>query len=85
MSIDKGDCYMYATVTAIAVLLIAVLAVGIIKMRQEMYGPLEAGLCPVKVVLPLPRGGEIRYHAELSCAELDAMARKKEAAHESGD
>lgn len=23
------------------------------------------------------RGGEIRYHAELSCVELDAMVRKE--------
>lgn len=36
-------------------------------------------------ILAHPRGGEIRYHAELSCAELDAMARNKEVAHESGD
>lgn len=77
MSIDKGDCYMYATVAAVVVLLIAVLAISIIKMRQEMYGPLDTGLCPVEVILPLPRDGVIRYHAELSCEVLDKMAREQ--------
>lgn len=77
MSIDKGDCYMYATVAAVVVLLIAVLAISIIKMRQEMYVPLDTGLCPVEVILPLPRDGVIRYHAELSCEVLDKMAREQ--------
>jgi len=29
-------------------------------------------------ILAHSRGGEIRYHAELSCAELDKMARSSE-------
>ena len=39
--------------------------------------PLETGLCPVEVILPLPRDGVIRYHAELSCEVLDKMAREE--------
>lgn len=77
MSIDKDNGYLYATAAAVAVLLIAVLVMAVIKKRQELYGPLDTGLCPVEVILPLPRDGVIRYHAELSCEVLDKMAREQ--------
>ena len=51
------------------------LVIGGVAWAKKHRAPLETGLCPVEVVLPLPRDGEIRYHAELSCAELDKMAR----------
>lgn len=49
--------------------------IGGVSWSKKHRAPLETGLCPVEIALPLPRGGEIRYHAELSCVELDAMAR----------
>ena len=57
---------------------IIVLVIWAAERAKAHRAPLETGLCPAEVVLPLPRGGEIRYHAELSCAELDKMARSSE-------
>lgn len=57
---------------------ILALVIGGVSWAKKHRAPLETGLCPVEIVLPLPRDGEIRYHAELSCAELDKMARSRE-------
>lgn len=54
---------------------VIVLVIWAAERAKAHRAPLETGMCPVEIVLPLPRNGEIRYHAELSCVELDAMAR----------
>lgn len=69
-----NDILMLVAIAAGAGVMLA-LVIGVVSRAKAHRAPLETGLCPVEVVLPLPRGGEIRYHAELSCVELDAMAR----------
>lgn len=70
-----NDIMVEVAIAAIAAGILA-LVIGGVAWTKKHRAPLETGLCPVEVVLPLPRGGEIRYHAELSCVELDAMVRK---------
>ena len=70
-----NDIMVQVAIAAGAGVILA-LVIGGVAWTKKHRAPLETGLCPVEVVLPLPRGGEIRYHAELSCVELDAMARK---------
>lgn len=72
-----NDILMQVAIAAGAAVIIALVIWGAARAKTHR-APLETGLCPVEVVLPLPRGGEIRYHAELSCAELDKMARGSE-------
>lgn len=71
-----NDILMQVAIVAGAGVII-VLVIWAAERAKAHRAPLETGLCPVEVVLPLPRGGEIRYHAELSCVELDAMAREE--------
>lgn len=72
-----NDILMQVAIAAVAAGIIALVIWGAARAKAHR-APLETGLCPVEVVLPLPRGGEIRYHAELSCVELDKMARSSE-------
>lgn len=72
-----NDILVSVAITAGAGIILA-LVIGGVSWSKKHRAPLETGLCPVEVVLPLPRDGEIRYHAELSCAELDKMARSSE-------
>lgn len=69
-----NDILVSVAITAGAGVILA-LVIGGVAWTKKHRAPLETGLCPVEIVLPLPRDGEIRYHAELSCVELDAMAR----------
>lgn len=71
-----NDILMQVAIVAGAGVVLA-LVFGVVSWTKKHRAPLETGLCPVEIVLPLPRGGEIRYHAELSCVELDAMAREE--------
>lgn len=71
-----NDIMVEVAIAAIAAVIL-VLVIGGVAWAKKHRAPLETGLCPAEVVLPLPRGGEIRYHAELSCVELDAMAREE--------
>ena len=71
-----SDIMVEVAIAAIAAVIL-VLVIGGVAWAKKHRAPLETGLCPVEVVLPLPRDGEIRYHAELSCVELDAMAREE--------
>ena len=71
-----NDILMLIAIAAGAGVMLALVIWGVAWSKAHR-APLETGLCPVEVVLPLPRGGEIRYHAELSCVELDAMAREE--------
>lgn len=71
-----NDIMVEVAIAAIAAGILA-LVIGGVAWTKKHRAPLETGLCPVEVVLPLPRDGEIRYHAELSCVELDAMVRKE--------
>lgn len=71
-----NDILVSVAIAAVAGVILALVIWGVAWTRAHR-APLETGLCPVEVVLPLPRGGEIRYHAELSCVELDAMAREE--------
>lgn len=71
-----NDIIVEVAIAAIAAVIL-VLVIGGVAWTKKHRAPLETGLCPVEVVLPLPRGGNIRYHAELSCVELDAMAREE--------
>lgn len=68
-----NDIMVEVAIAAIAAVIL-VFVIGGVSWSKKHRAPLETGLCPVEVVLPLPRDGEIRYHAELSCAELDKMA-----------
>ena len=71
------DVMVSVAIAAGAGVMLALVIWGAARAKTHR-APLETGLCPVEVVLPLPRDGEIRYHAELSCVELDAMARSRE-------
>lgn len=72
----KTEVYVWMIALLIAGLVLTFWA-AVSRYYHTQNTPLETGLCPVEVVLPLPRGGNIRYHAELSCVELDAMAREE--------
>lgn len=71
-----NDIIVQVAIAAVAAGIIALVIWGAAWAKTHR-APLETGLCPVEVVLPLPHGGNIRYHAELSCVELDAMAREE--------
>ena len=72
-----NDILVSVAITAGAGVILALVIWGAERAKAHR-APLETGLCPVEIVLPVPRDGEIRYHAELSCAELDKMARSSE-------
>ena len=72
----KVEIYVWLITLSVAGLVLT-FWIAVSRYYHAQNAPLETGLCPVEIVLPLPRDGEIRYYAELSCVELDAMVRKE--------